>query len=346
MSSIRSVIKALAVFTSAVALTIGCSSGNTDGGTDDSGKGGGFVVTPTSVGTIDLSVSSTSLSVGDTASYAVRVRDASGNPVPNIRVTCDTEGGLALVEPTTGSELTSSSGTMTGVLGCEASGSLQIGCRLPVGADIRDFVTITCSGNIPAGFDGFAGAGGGGLGGGGGVGNDGSNNTGDVRITKITFEDGGDENTRNIDVIYNTNCDGNVATNDPETFSDTYIRVTIKNTSNSTYTFRNYSFVIPNDTGTTSNRCADDGDYCSPQVALTGDSFDVVPGSEATFLSVFAHQLNAGTVQNKSFVGSTSNITMQNVDVEITVSGSDNNGNEVSISGEVNLSFANFNRCS
>ena len=153
-----------------LAIIIGCGGGQgaTDGGSgaqpdfrDDQ-----FIAGDTTTGSMSLSLSRGSLGVGDTSPFTVSVVNASGKPVSNINVACDSERGVAIVEPSRGFEMTNSSGVMSGVIGCESPGSFQMVCRLSVGANRRKFAQVTCTGDVPAGFQGFPGAAGGGLGGG------------------------------------------------------------------------------------------------------------------------------------------------------------------------------------
>ena len=161
-----------------IATAVVSCSGDTDGGpvADESWLGTSFVGSDGSTGTIALEVLDTELNVGEMTGFRVYVLDSAGRPVPEIRIFCDTEEGLALIEPTTGSELTDSNGQMSGRVGCEAVGSLQLGCRLPIGANWRDFETIRCGGTVGTTSD-FGESSGGGLGGpGGGVGGVGAAN--------------------------------------------------------------------------------------------------------------------------------------------------------------------------
>ncbi|HMP27415.1 MAG TPA: hypothetical protein PKD37_05470 [Oligoflexia bacterium] len=157
---------------------IACGSTGSD--SDSAGGGDVFVPNESNTGSIKVQLNQEQIQVADTAGYTVYVRDAKGRGVPNIVVSCDSEQGVAIIEPTTGREATDSNGIMSGVIGCETPGSYLFGCRLPVGGNRRNFVTVKCLGPIPAGFDGFDGAAGGGLGG-GSQGTDGSG-TGQVDV--------------------------------------------------------------------------------------------------------------------------------------------------------------------
>lgn len=148
----------------------GCmgGQGSTDGGSgDDHGMSDDtFVSDDDTTGTIRVGVEDSTMEVGNTSTFTVRVANAQQQPVANINVACDSEEGVAILEPQRGFELTNSDGVMSGVIGCAAPGSFQLVCRLAVGANRRAFVSVRCTGDVPSGFGGFPGAAGGGLGGG------------------------------------------------------------------------------------------------------------------------------------------------------------------------------------
>jgi hypothetical protein len=152
------------------ATLAGClgGQGSTDGGSGADGdfQDDIFVSDESTTGGMRLEIAESSIAVGDTSEFLVFVRDEQQQPVPNINVICDSEGGVAILEPSTGYALTNGRGAMSGVIGCEAPGSFQLVCRLSVGANRRQFASVRCTGDTPSDFEGFPGAGGGGLGGG------------------------------------------------------------------------------------------------------------------------------------------------------------------------------------
>ncbi len=149
-----------------LALTIGCG-GNTHGGEEEFGSSD-FPSGTDATGKVEVRVNDDDMNVGDRSGFHVFVYDGNGAPVQNIQVLCDSELGVAILEPTTGREMTGQFGDISGVIGCASPGSYQFGCRLPLGGNKRQFVTIKCrgTGNAP-----FPGAAGGGIGGGSIVGN-------------------------------------------------------------------------------------------------------------------------------------------------------------------------------
>ena len=215
-------------------LLAGClgGQGSTDGGSgaDHGLEDDTFVADETTTGTVMLDVTSPSMEVGNTSTFTVRAVNTRQQPVANINVACDSEQGVAILDPQRGYSLTDSSGVMSGAIGCEAPGSFQFLCRLAVGANRRRFVTINCTGEAPSGFDGFPGAAGGGLGGGSQT-----DDNGDVRITSAGFIDNGTATSgspvsgSSIDISQIADCDGNASTVDFEPFYDTYAQLAVEN---------------------------------------------------------------------------------------------------------------------
>lgn len=227
--NVRTLVEALCV--AGIVAFVGCQ-GNTDGGSAASPdfRDDVFTGDESSTGSIRVELDDSQIAVGDTSGFKVYVTDSKGLPVPFVRVVCDSEQGVALIEPTTGYELTNGEGVMSGRIGCAAPGSYQMVCRLGIGANRRQFVSVGCSGDIPSGFTGFPGAGGGGLGGGTQIGDN-----GEIRITNAGFEDDGSfDNTSvpsdaSVDITQTADCDGVATTSDVEPFYDTYSVLQVEN---------------------------------------------------------------------------------------------------------------------
>ncbi len=225
----RTLVEALCV--AGIVAFVGCQ-GNTDGGSaaNPDFRDDVFTGDESSTGSIQVVLDKSQISVGDTAGFKVYVKDSRGLPVPFVRVVCDSEQGVALIEPTTGYELTNGDGVMSGQIGCAAPGSFQMVCRLSIGANRRQFVSVACTGDIPSGFTGFPGAGGGGLGGGTQVGDN-----GEVRITNAGFDDDGTfdnssvPSDASVDITQTSDCDGVATTSDVEPFYDTYAVLQVEN---------------------------------------------------------------------------------------------------------------------
>lgn len=330
----------------AIALVaIGCTGGTGDPNTNEDFAGTEFVATESTVGTLNLSVNSTTLSVGETSGFSAVVRNASGQPVSQIQVSCDTEAGLALIEPTTGAELTDNFGLMSGVVGCAAPGSFQLGCRLPIGGNKRKFVGMLCEGPVPAGFAGFGDTAGGGIGTGGVAvpddgGEPGGVGTDAVRITEIAVSDTGEitdtsSSTTAIDITQGL-C-GDPPDQDPEPFFDSHVALKIVNNSNVAIRFTKLRYSVENVTST--------GDkFNSQDIGLIGDTTSALDpnGGENTFWALLFDANSGG----KRFIGSGSNIAFNGVrNITLRAEGTTELGDTVIVSGRIALSFDNFDRC-
>ena len=318
----------------------GCGSGDTDGGTAQIDQEGGvFVSGDGTTGSIHITPKNETPAVGEVVGFFVEVRDASGNPVPHINVSCDTEQGLALIEPVKGFELTSESGDVSGKFGCEVPGSLQLVCRLPVGANLRAFADIKCSGEVPLGFTGFPGAGGGGLGGGvqtidnGGVG---GGNTSGLRVQTLTFSDeGGDTATTSIDTLQDADCTpDDAATSPAEPFFDSSVKINIENNTKQAVRFYKVKYSLSNADGAGSS-------FTSKDLGVVAEAD--ANGGTAEF-SVLVFNANGG---RKRFADSSFNIpiSLGFRSIKVTVYGTNSLGEQVSISGSATVSFGDFSRC-
>jgi hypothetical protein len=330
-------IKYTACVTGVLALgaLVGClgGSGSTDGGSGENPgyKDDVFVSNDETTGSLKIKVDDSDLTVGSTTGFKVEVQNAAGLPVPNIYVVCDTEDGIALVEPTTGRELTDAGGTMSGRIGCERPGSFQMLCRLTVGANRRKFVGIKCSGD---GFQDFPGGGGGGLG--GGVQDEGD---GGGQITAVTVYDGASStsSTNQIDVTQDGDCDGSTTTTtDVEPFYDTFTAVTVQNNFSETVSFSYLSYSVSDIDGQGS-------DYDSARMGITAVAS--ASGGTATITApIFKAYLGSKWAGNPLGGG----IEIAPVGfrtVTVTVHGQTASGKSVELSGRVTASFGDFNAC-
>lgn len=320
---------------------VSCGGGPTSGG-EQNFDGTSFVDTDSAAGTIRLEVTHPYMAVGEKSSFVVEVRDASGSPVPNVEIACDTETGLALVEPSTGWEMTDGYGAISGFVGCALPGSFRMGCRLPVGGNKRSFVTVHCSGDVPAGFTGFPGAGGGTLGTGGGTASgDVVTETGEIVIEKVDAYDAGNTSTPDlsIDVVQGTCGTGSSATSEP--FFDTLIGVNIKNTGSTPFDIRSFSYQILDSNGQgDSIKTAELAFTNAGEIAGAGSAGGSV---EKQFIGLFA-KASGG---RKTFTGAPepipSDLGFKNVTVR--VQGTSAFGEDIVLSTRFSMSFGNFNRC-
>lgn len=336
----KNVVQKLIFVLFAVLLLAGCA-GDTDGGSaaDDTGQDSAFVATDESVGSISISVRTDPIAVASTSNFSVNVRDNDGVGVPGLVIACDTEAGLAIIEPTTGREYTDSYGSISGIIGCEAPGSFQFACRAPVGGFRREFVTVHCQGDVPSGFTGFPGAAGGGLGTGGvSIPDDGGSPGGadpdDIRVLEAGVQTifSGDSSTFQIDISQGVCGTGTDLTAEP--FSDDLAVFTVKNNTNQTVRFTRMRYSV-------NNAAANGATFTSSAVSLV---CEVKPGETTSSCEGIFMQANSG---GKRFVGATSNVSTSAAvrSVKFTLFGTNESGDEIEISSTISLSFENINAC-
>jgi hypothetical protein len=313
----------------ALGIFLGCQSGNTSGGDVDQG---GEVPSGQS-GTLTLSLTDgMSQTTGTMQGFRVEARDSNGSPVPNIRITCDTEDGLALVEPTSGFENTESNGMMSGKVGCENPGSYIMICRLPSPSGIKASETIVCQGQRPAGFVGWPGSGGGGLGGGSSI----TDTISKVRVTSVTASDNGtsDSSTTSIDITQSICDSGGTPTAEP--FFDSSATFTIVNNSTSIVKITAMSYKVANAYG--DGRTATSG-----KLRLTGSASQAIDSNGGTgTVSSLLFDANGG---NKDVYGGSA-LSSGFKNVVFTLYGENELGDKFEIKSATALSFSNFNRCS
>lgn len=323
-----------------LALAVGCNSGNTDAGDEDFSSNT-YSGNP---GEIMLELIDDSIAVGDSAGFRVTVTDSTGMAVPFIRISCDTEQGLSLIEPTTGIESTDAMGQMSGVVGCERPGSYLIGCRLPLGGNKRQFATIICGGDVPPGFTGFPGASGGGLGGGAVAPEDGGRGESDelaVRVTQLVSVDGAtNEPNDTVDLFRTANCSAADPDAEPvaEPFSVEYMRISVRNEGFTGVRFDRYSVNIGNSGGTASTGI----------LSLTSE-VDSRVGEEATFdvlyLDIVPVTGVTGVDAAKVLPDRSTVVEAGFRNVTVTLYGTDELGESVQISSSRTVSFNNYNNC-
>ena len=298
-------------------VAIGC--GGTGGGGAEEGQDP--YVPPATLGSIAVNIANKDLDVSDTSGFSVVVRDANGNGIPLTRITCDSEDGVAIIEPSKGSEITDAGGAMSGTLGCEKPGSYLFGCRLPVGGNKRQFVTVVCSPPIPDGFNGFPGAGGGTLGGGGG-----STSTPGVSVTGVAVIENG-ESGFTVDTVQGSCGSGADITSEP--YTDSLIRFTVSNETDQRITFTSYSYSI-------------DGVFESGDIGIASGAV-VEPNSSDKSLQAFFTDAGGG---QKTFIGSSAAIgAIGPTTVTVTLTGTGGAGRTVRASASFSVSFGDYNNC-
>jgi hypothetical protein len=297
-----------------------CGGGSTSGGEKDP-LDGQFGSGDSTTGRVDLKVANTELQVGETSEFKFLVYDAKGRPVPQIRVICDTESGLTILEPSRGVSLTTNGGAMSGIVGCSQPGSFQIGCRLPAGGNKRKFAGIKCGGSSD-GFGGFPGGAGGGLGGGGVPPVEG----GDVaRITAINGLNSSGTTTTSIDTTL-TSC----GAGSTETFGDDRIGVAVLNSSTSAVRIVRARIIIENGS-------REGADLESP---LLGVVSEIAPGATGSVILPFLQATGA----SKSIDGSTP-VGNGSKTVSVTLFGRTLDAEEFELEASSSFSFAETRNC-
>lgn len=337
-------------------LVLACCTGSTDGGEQDF-SGGQFVGSDANTGSMLLTVVDNDMSVSETSGFGIAVRDVQGRPVSGIKVSCDSEAGVAILEPTSGSETSDSGGNVSGVIGCAAPGSYQLACRLSVGTNKRQLVDVKCRGPVPTGFTGFPGAAGGTLGGGsdtsdsGGVG---GSDTDGVRLTRLVFNDAGSGDIDSINFAIDTDqdlctleqpaVDPGTPTPTPRTvfepFFDTSLLVRVINNTNQAIQFSSMSYRVLN-AGSLANNGSD---FVSDTVSFIGESNAVEGGGGSGDFAMLVFNASGG---QKFLVGSSTAIpsSLGFKTVEVTLTGTNDLGDTITVSGSITLDFANFDRC-
>ena len=324
---------------------LGCmgGSGSTDGGSgaNPDFRDDVFVGDASTAGTIKVSLNSSEITVGSTSGFKVYVKDGKGEPVPNINIVCDSEQGVAILEPTAGYELTNENGEMSGRIGCRSPGSYQMVCRLNIGANKRQFVSVCCTGDIPSGFTGFPGAAGGGLGGGSQ-----STTDGDIQIVAAGFVDDGDLQdsvpvNASIDILQGSNCDNDATTTDFEPFYDTYAAISVRNNLSERVEFSSLKFAILNFNNTGEQ-------FVSTGIDLIKQANSSVEAKgQTTIIQVPIFKAASGCkfpgTPQAACSGAFSAEGLGTV--EFTLTGETASGELVTLSASTTAAFANYNRC-
>lgn len=300
----------------------GCGGrGNTEGEQTDSANGAGFVSDGGAGATLTIRLGSDSIGVGDTTSFFVTATDPAGAPLEFLRIFCESERGIAILEPSSGGvafESTSSNGTMSGVLGGVVPGSYILECRGPQGSNLVDRIGMKITGSVPAGFTGFPGAAGGNLGGGLIVENPSAVGSGSVAVAGVSIGSG------NVVDIDRATCDS-----DPEDFSFDSYSVSIRNGRTERITVRTVRFVI------------DDGRPAS--TSTFSGSTSINAGATGSVSGTFT-EFVSGT-STKTFAGSQFVALLGTYPVTATVTGVTESGESFTATGGVSVTFGAVNNC-
>lgn len=275
-------------------------------------------------GTITISVSGP-LTVAGTVGFSVALKDASGAPLAFVDVFCDSEDGVAILEPSSGGVAlgrTDGFGSMSGEIGGVTPGSYTMSCRGPQGFGLVADVAVKVTGDVPEGFVGFPGAAGGNLGGGTIV------IPGDIGVTSVTFGNSVDGFSEGgpLDATFTSDCDDapDSATDDEPFNQDSYI-VTL---------FNDNLFSIYIDT----IEVIVDGGLEDETYTVAGEITAGATGTVSGALGV-----PSGT--SKSVLGEASSWTVGGHSVEFIVTGTTATGVGFSFSTTKIITYADQNNC-
>ena len=248
------------------AMTLaGCSKGDTGDAGSNSGPGTQFVSDGGAGATLKLRVTGgNTLTAGSTTGFRVTATDPSGLALAFIQIFCESEHGIAIIEPSSNGvafEMTDEYGNMSGVIGALTPGSFVLQCEANNGFGLIDRVSIKNVGDIPPGFAGFPGAAGGNLGGGVIV----EDPTADVAISGFTLVRLGEE-VSSLDTE-RALCLSSSGTCSVEPFGATSWSLTISNTTRKQVTSATISFLISGSASTA-------GPF--------SDTISIAPGGSAT----------------------------------------------------------------
>lgn len=329
----RNLVKGVGLV-AAFALAFGC--GGSTGGGDGNDGGGPVLGGGSGTGSIAIRLVDDDLDVANTTGFFVTLRDANGSVASaGTRITCDSEDGVAIIEPSSGAETTDSGGEISGRIGCEAPGSYRFVCRLPGLGARSAAVTVRCGGQAPNGFSGFPGAGGGNLGGGDGDGVTDFDPT-KLRITAVNFRDAGAEVSGTIDTNQVPDCDDQTAGFQPEPFTDAFVEFTITNNSAQTVNMSSFTYTVP-DFPTTA-------DFGSGRVAFTGANGLTIASGASGKVSGFFARANSG---EKNFIGSSTGIGQLGFrNITFKVSGVTDQGEEFDVEAVAGATLQGYNNCS
>lgn len=309
-------------------------SNDTDGGIASDNLGTGNQ--PTSDGgfgaslTITLSDGDNIIGTGEREGFFVTALDPSGAPIAFRRVFCDSEQGIAILEPSAGGvafEHTGADGRLSGVLGGLTPGSFLIECRLEEGFNLVARKSLKIVGDIPEGFSGFPGAAGGHIG--GGLVPDLPEGNSALSITV------GSGNQ--VDIVRDLDCndDNNPPATgvfDVEPFSPDSFTIQVKNgDNNSNFTIDSVTFEV---------------NGVESETNFTSDAI-VGPGGTGTITGVYSDLLATSAVNViKVFHGTDEPLTLGSFNVRFRVRGSSDSGQSSSITETITVQHVDINNCS
>jgi hypothetical protein len=321
---------------SLAAFGVGCNGGDTDGGNTAGGIGNPLTsgVDSNSSGSIEIEFTEgNTLPVTQIAGFRVKLKDANGQGIKFIRVFCESERGIAIIEPSangTAFESTDENGELSGKIGGLTPGSYLMECRASQGFNLVARKTLIITGTVPQGFIGFPGAAGGNLG--GGSVNDGSFglNDGGVRITGFQLNDAGTNGVGlPIDLVQQSDCDGDVTTTDPEAFNFTNYQITLQNQTTQRISVETVRFTV---------RGANGGN--DVRIPSQDQTVEIARNTSGSVTGLFL----TGALR---FVNTSVVATQGTYTVTITITGTGESGETFEVQQNSTASFSNnVNNCS
>jgi|GEM_PF-1772474 len=334
-----------------LATLVSCGSGSTDGGgaaelaqvitpmNNDQGAGGSIGITV---------VDGPSLNVTERTGFKVTLKDPRGQPLQYIRIMCESEKGIAILEPSSGGvafEHTDSAGNMSGKIGGLHPGSYIMECRAPDGFNLVARTTVIIKGDVPVDFIGFPGAAGGNLGGGLIVDqtppdDELNQDNGSVRIVKVEYSDGPNMTSEYgpIDLVQEK-CDIKNTPNDkdddvPEPFWLNPFEVTFSNTLLQSVFIDSVDINIGNSAGTSIQTA-----YYFTDAAKRVEVASQGTGAVTGLLTEFR---GGGS---KLFVGTDAIVQFGTYRIDFVVTGVTADGRSFTVNAGSTLTFDDVDRC-
>jgi hypothetical protein len=261
--------------------------------------------------------------------------DPQGNPLQYTRIFCESEHGIAILEPSNGGvafEHTNAEGMMSGVLGGLTPGSYILECRAPVGLNLVARTQLVVTGEVPPGFDGWPGAAGGNLGGGLIV----DPPEEDLAIQQILVTDAGNpQGSPNgpIDITFNPDCNGDGILTDPEPYIFNDYIVKLINGREDRVFVDTVSFTVEDPTipgGVT--------------VTTQFNNLLIAGGASADLVGTFTSTLGGSGV-TKVWPGTSTTVNAGVYNVNFTIRGETDSGDSFTIRGSINVNVASVNNC-
>lgn len=321
---------------------VGCGSTGGGQGKNDAGLGshpisdGGFGAKLS----ITLDDGTNEIETAGQKGFLVTATDPNGLPLAQRRVFCESEKGLAIIEPSSGGvafEHTNLDGKMSGVLGGVTPGSFMLECRLEEGFNLIARKHFRISGAVPPGFNGFIGAAGGNLGGGVIVPNPNAQ-VGDVETIEIGFSvlgEAAEINPGLIDLSGDTDCsnDGSTTTDDVEPYGFDQTVIHLKNPLSEAVTVDEVVVTINNATDPEATL-----GVSTVVPALTDDQEIAIAFSDFPNSNGIKFLAGLPGVAANQFIAGTYNVTF-------TVNGETASGEDFSTSASTAVTFAHIDRC-